>query len=344
MENKVQGSRDKVLFTPGPLTCSLTVKQAMLRDLGSRDSEFIDIVREIREELLSIADVSSAEFASILLQGSGTYCVEAAIHSVLPRTNATATKCLGVTVDTLEFDEDTAVDVTHVERWLHRGESYALVCIVHCETSSGVLNPVAEVASAVRAQLPHAVVLVDAMSSFGAVPLELQHVDLLVSSANKCLQGVPGFAFLKGLEGDGQFRFTPPTHALLAFRQALREYIDEGGLAVRAARYWSNCDIIHRGMTELGFQPLLGSKVPSAAVISSFRFLEHPNFRFEEFYKRLSDMGQVIYPGKVTQAPCFRIGHIGALWPEHMHQLLRCVRLVLQAMQIPLPKPLVKHV
>src|SRR6185503_8865717 len=260
---------DKLLFTPGPLTTSATVKQAMLRDLGSRDDEFIDTVRSIRERLLAVAGVRPGQsFEAILMQGSGTFALESVISSVLPPTGKLLMLVNGaygermvqmagrlrIPVETLRCPENETHEPAALQLLLEQDRTITHVGVVHCETTTGILNPVAEFGSLVHAAGRS--YIVDAMSSFGAIPLDLEAagVDYLVSSANKCIEGVPGFAFViarrtallategfarsisldllaqwQGLEKTGQFRFTPPTHALLAFEQALRELEAEGG-------------------------------------------------------------------------------------------------------------------
>ncbi|CAB3369681.1 Hypothetical predicted protein [Cloeon dipterum] len=378
--NSIHRKGDKALFTPGPLNCTWSVKEAMLRDLGSRDLEFVQTVQQIRSELLAIAETPESEFTAVLLQGSGTYAVEAVLHTVIPKSGGKIlllingaygrrmqTMCSylpGVEVAVLEFEEDEAVSEDHLEKFLSASQTdFSAVCVVHCETSSGVLNPIEDVGRVVKRLIPTCAFVVDAMSSFGAVPIDIEAAgaDFVISSANKCLQGVPGFAFviarrdklsqcegnarclsldlvaqLRGLEGDGQFRFTPPTHTLLAFRQALTEFKLEGGLTVRANRYKKNWQIVHEGMRKLGIRPLLkhGEKGADGYIISSFHFPQHPNFDFEKFYKKLSGLGLVIYPGKVTRTPCFRIGHIGDLSARDSQKLVECIEIVLREMQV----------
>jgi 2-aminoethylphosphonate-pyruvate transaminase len=367
---------DKLLFTPGPLTTSATVKQAMLRDLGSRDDEFIDTVRSIRERLLAVAGVRPGQsFEAILMQGSGTFALESVISSVLPPTGKLLMLVngaygermvlmagpLGIPVETLRCPENETHEPAALQSLLERDRTITHVGVVHCETTTGILNPVAEFGRLVRAAGRS--YIVDAMSSFGAIPLDLEAagVDYLVSSANKCIEGVPGFAFViarrtallategfarsisldllaqwQGLEKTGQFRFTPPTHALLAFEQALRELEVEGGVAGRHARYATNHQIIAEGMARLGFQ----AHVPAARqspIITTFRYPADPNFHFEEFYRRLSDKGFVIYPGKLSQADCFRIGCIGRLFKKDMEGLVTAVREVLADLGVTLP-------
>jgi 2-aminoethylphosphonate-pyruvate transaminase len=223
--------------------------------------------------------------------------------------------------------------------------------VVHCETTTGILNPVAEIGPVVARA--GACFLVDAMSSFGAIPVDPDSaaIDFLISSSNKCIEGVPGFAFIlarrsrleecadrartltldlhaqwTGLERDGQFRFTPPTHTLLAFRQALRELESEGGIAGRAARYRRNHEVLAKGMHDLGFEAYLSDEDQSP-IITTYRYPD-ANFRFDEFYSKLSDLGFVIYPGKLTQEPCFRIGTIGRIGESDIGKLLEAIRTV----------------
>ena len=224
-----------------------------------------------------------------------------------------------------------------------------------------MINPVREIGEIVKDF--NRIYFVDAMSSFGGMPLNLLdcRIDYLVSSANKCLEGIPGFAFVlaqreallatagfarsvsldvlaqwKGLEADGQFRFTPPTHALLAFHQALRELEAEGGVEGRAARYRTNFEVLSQGMRELGFEGYLRPE-DRGYIISSFRYPRHPKFDFGVFYARLSDKGFVIYPGKVSKADCFRIGCIGHIFPENMRGLLGAIRQTLAEMGVEIP-------
>ncbi|MCH7610028.1 MAG: 2-aminoethylphosphonate--pyruvate transaminase [Chloroflexi bacterium] len=366
------GSKDKLLFTPGPLTTSMTVKQAMLRDLGSRDSEFIDLVKDIRSRLLEIGGVRDQGYEAIIMQGSGTFTLEAVVSSSVPsdgkmlviingaygRRIAQIAEIHNIRTTTLEFPENQVPDLAQIEKALETDTAITNVAVIHCETTTGLMNPVKEIGRMV--QQSGARYFVDAMSSFGAVPIDLAEwgIDYLVSSANKCIEGVPGFGFAlarrealmqtegnarslsldllsqwKGLEQNGQFRFTPPTHALLAFHQALLELEAEGGVAGRAARYRANYETLIAGMRALGFQEYLEPE-DRGYIITSFRYPTHPNFDFDEFYKRLNDRGYVIYPGKVSQADCFRIGTIGRIFESDMNDLLAALREVVAEMGI----------
>jgi 2-aminoethylphosphonate-pyruvate transaminase len=373
-KQQFEHSKDKILFTPGPLTTSWTVKLAMLRDLGSRDTEFIGVVREVRRELLALGGVEERGYEAILMQGSGTFAIESVISSTVPpqgkilvvingaygRRIEQIARVLRISTVALASPETQAADANQVAAALERDAAITHVAIVHCETTTGIFNPIKEIGAVVRRF--NRCYFVDAMSSFGAVPLNLADcsIDYLVSSANKCVEGVPGFAFAlarreallstegfarslsldllaqwKGLERDGQFRFTPPTHALLAFHQALLELKDEGGIQGRAARYRENYRTLVDGMRALGFEEYLDPK-DQGYIITSFRYPSHANFHFDEFYRRLNEKGYVIYPGKVSEGNCFRIGHIGRIFPSDMGDLLAAIRTTLDEMGIDL--------
>lgn len=357
----------KLLFTPGPLSTSDQVKEAMLRDLGSRDAEFIALVRAIRERLVELAEPGGDAYEAVPMQGSGTFAIESVISSAIPRNGgllvlvngaygrriAKIARTLGITTVELACEEDQRIDPDRVATALARNSVITHVAAVHCETTTGIVNPVEEIGAVVSAE--SRVYLVDAMSSFGGIPMSVSaaRIDFLVSSANKCIQGVPGFGFIiarrsrllecegrarsvsldllaqwKGLEADGQFRFTPPTHAVLAFWQALEELRAEGGVAARAARFALNQQVLAREMRAMGFDAYLPGELQSG-IISTYRYPADPHFDFEIFYKRLSDRGFVIYPGKLTQAQCFRIGTIGCIYPGDVLALTVAIREVL---------------
>jgi 2-aminoethylphosphonate-pyruvate transaminase len=371
--NSIPVAKDKPLFTPGPLTTSMSVKQAMLRDLGSRDFEFIGAIRQVREQLLSVAGVSQEKgFEAVLLQGSGTFALEAVVSSTIPPNGkllviingaygkriAKIAQVYGIALATLEYPENQTPKTADVARILAEDAAISNVAIIHCETTTGIINPIEDIGRVVK-QFGKTY-FVDSMSAFGAVPFDFEAcgIDYLVSSANKCIEGVPGFAFVifrrdtllttagwtrtlsldlldqwKGLEANGQFRFTPPTHAILAFAQALRELEAEGGVSGRAARYTANYRHIRTGMRELGFQEYLPEEL-QGHIITSFRYPTDPNFHFNDFYERLNQKGFVIYPGKVSNADCFRIGNIGRIFESDMASLLAAIEQTLHEMNV----------
>ena len=361
---QIPGWKDKILFTPGPLTTSQSVKHAMLRDLGSRDFVFIRLVKEIRQKLVEIGQVSLEAYTAIILQGSGTFGLEAVISSTIPpdgkllviingaygRRIAKIASVLKVETVVLEFDEDMKPDLQKIDAILKEDSKITHVAVVHCETTTGIINPIKEIGTLVKAA--GAKYFVDAMSSFGAVPVNLDSckIDYLVSSANKCIEGVPGFTFVlakisslmetkgyarslsfdlfdqyPGLEKNGQFRFTPPTHTLIAFRQAMKELEQEGGTEGRAARYRANYEKLVAGMRKMGFKEYLRPE-DQGYIITSFHFPKDPNFSFDEFYTRLNSKNYVIYPGKVSNADCFRIGNIGRIFESDVRDLLAAIQ------------------
>jgi 2-aminoethylphosphonate-pyruvate transaminase len=342
---------DPWLLTPGPLTTSPTVKQAMLHDYGSRDSHFIAVNRRTRERLVEIID-GQGSFTTVPLQGSGTFSVEAMICTFLPadgkllilingaygKRMAKICQVSGRAYSTLDWPEDRAVDPAALDAALAEDPAVSHVAVVHCETTSGVLNPIAAVAEVTARHGRR--LLIDSMSAFGALPLSSAEIafDAVAASSNKCLEGVPGMGFViariaaleacqgnasslsldlhdqwRAMEGNGQWRFTPPTHVILAFDQALEEFLAEGGVAGRGGRYRANCEVLVSGMRALGFRTLLPDEL-QAPIIVTFHMPSDPAFDFQAFYDALRRRGYVIYPGKLTVADSFRIGCIGPRW------------------------------
>jgi len=363
--------RDPWLLTPGPLTTSLSVKQAMLHDWGSRDREFIAINRRVRDRLVALAG-GEGSHVCVPLQGSGTFVVEAAVGTILPRDGKALILVNGAygqriaricdyyqrRYNILETPEDVPNDPTALDAALADDTDLSHVFVVHCETTSGILNPVAEVAEVTARHGRR--LIIDAMSAFGAIPLDARRVpfDALVASSNKCFEGVPGVGFAilresllkdcKGnapsltldlydqwqtMEKNAQWRFTPPTHVIVAFDQALREHEEEGGVPGRGARYARNCKILVDGMRELGFETLLPDAI-QAPIIVTFHMPVDPSFVFQTFYDCLGERGFVIYPGKLTVADSFRIGCIGRLGEEEMRGALDAVRETLALMGV----------
>jgi 2-aminoethylphosphonate-pyruvate transaminase len=357
-------AHDKTLYTPGPLTTSLAVKQAMLHDAGSWHWEFNALVKSIRDRILALAALDpAAGWEAILLQGSGSFGVEAVLTSVVPPQGKVLVLANGAygerAVLMLQHHrtphvvqrtaEDTVPDLVALDATLADDPAITHVLVIHCETTTGIINPIARIGPVVKRH--GRVFVVDAMSSFGAVPIDFAAcgIDYLISSANKCIEGVPGFSFvlcrrsdleatsgwarvlcldllgqLKGFDKNGQFRYTPPTHSLLAFDQALKELELEGGPSARGARYRRNQEVLLAGMKRIGFRSYLPQAVQSY-IIASFLFPSDPKFTFNEFYRLLSDKGHIIYPGKISQADTFRIGSIGRIFESDVRGLLGAV-------------------
>ncbi|MBY7876418.1 2-aminoethylphosphonate--pyruvate transaminase [Vibrio fluvialis] len=356
---------DYLLLTPGPLSTTETVREAMLKDWCTWDDEYNkDIVEVIRQKLVALATRHSG-YTSVLMQGSGTASVEATIGSTLSQHGkllvvdngaygariAQIAAYLYIDCAIVSPGETAQPSLKHIEACLQQDTTITHVAIVHCETTTGMLNPIAEVVA--LAKRYGKTVIVDAMSSFGGIPMDIGDlgIDFMISSANKCIQGVPGFGFviakqseLKQCQGQarslsldlydqwqcmeknhGKWRFTSPTHTVRAFYQALLELEQEGGIAARHLRYQTNQTTLVRGMQSLGFTPLLDVSLHSP-IITSFYSPTHPDYQFAEFYQRLKAQGFVIYPGKVSHADCFRIGNIGDVHPHDIERLIEAVQ------------------
>lgn len=353
---------DPWLLTPGPLTTSVTVKQAMLHDYGSRDKTFIDINAQIRKRLVAIVEGADTHVC-VPLQGSGTFVVEAMLGTFVPRNGkllilingayghriAKICSYIGREYTTVETAEDVPVDLKRLNSKLSQDASISHVAVVHCETTSGILNPIKQVAEIVARHERH--LLIDAMSAFGAIPLSSHSIkfDAVVASSNKCLEGSPGMGFCiadrgalataqgnshslcmdlydqwVAMEGNGQWRFTPPTHAILAFNQALDEFEQEGGVEGRGERYRNNCRTLVKGMRDMGFRTLLPDDL-QAPIIVTFHLPSETKFDFKRFYDSLVQQGYVIYPGKLTVAESFRIGCIGRLGEKEIRGALAAI-------------------
>ncbi|GEM81610.1 2-aminoethylphosphonate--pyruvate transaminase [Vibrio superstes] len=353
-----------LLLTPGPLSTSETVRQAMLKDWCTWDDDYNkEIVEVIRSKLVALA-TNRPGYTSVLMQGSGTASVEATIGSAIAQDGkllvvdngaygarmAQIADYLNIASTTIAPGETSQPSLEAVEKTLQEDKAITHVAVVHCETTTGMLNPIQEVAA--LAKRYNKVVILDAMSSFGGIQMDIADldVDFMISSANKCIQGVPGFGFViaklselekcKGLarslsldlydqwhcmeNNHGKWRFTSPTHTVRAFYQALLELEQEGGIEAREARYTKNQRTLVQGMRKLGFEPLLNEALHSP-IITSFYSPAHSDYQFKAFYDRLKEQGFVIYPGKVSNADCFRIGNIGEVYPSDIERLIEAV-------------------
>jgi 2-aminoethylphosphonate-pyruvate transaminase len=367
----VSETGDPLLLTPGPLTTSAAVKQAMAHDWGSRDAEFIRINKMVLDSIVQLAGAEGTH-VTVPVQGSGTFAVEAMITTFVPKTGKLLVlingaygqrakkiaEIAGRAVVTHETPEDTPPDLAAIETLLARDKTITHVFAVHCETTSGILNPIGEIAALVARQGRR--LLVDSMSAFGAIEIDARKVqyDALAASSNKCLEGVPGLGFVvcrkdalaqckgnattlvldlhdqaEGFARTGQYRFTPPIHVIVALGKAIEEHAAEGGVAGRGGRYRSNAKILIDGMRGMGFRTLLPDAL-QAPIIITFHMPTDPRFVFQRFYDGLKDRGYVIYPGKLTVADSFRMGCIGRLNAEHMNGALAAVREVLDEMRV----------
>nr|WP_306766910.1 2-aminoethylphosphonate--pyruvate transaminase [Halomonas marinisediminis] len=360
------------LLTPGPLTTSLATKEAMLRDWGSWDADFNQATAHIRSSLLEMAGADSDTYVCVPMQGSGTFSVEASLATAIDvkgkallLMNGAYGKRAALTLDYLKRDyvvldkgDYLPPSPEEVDEILTQNADVTDVFLVHCETSSGILNPLKEISSVVKKHGKG--LIVDAMSSFGGVPLTVSEVpfDVMVSSANKCIEGVPGFGFViikktllesskgrshslsldlyeqwKHMEKTGQWRFTPPTHTVIAFHEALKQHAEEGGVAGRHSRYSRNRDVLVSGMRALGFETLLDD-VWLSPIITTFLSPDNENFEFKKFYDELKKRNFIIYPGKLTEVESFRMGCIGQIDEYVVLDLIKAVEESLAAMSV----------
>ena len=347
------------LLTPGPLTTTETVKKEMMVDHCTWDDDYKEITQWIRKKLLELAGVDEKEYTVVLMQGSGTFGVESVLTSAVGEDDCLLIAAngsyglrmgqiadhAGISYMLYETEYDEIPDAGVISKILEENPQITHVAMVHSETTSGILNDIEAVSRVVKAA--GRIMIVDAMSSFGGmeIPVGEWGIDFIISSANKCIQGVPGFSFIicrrealeackgkarslsldlydqwKCMEADGKWRYTSPTHVVLAFAQAIREMEAEGGIPARHARYVENNRILIEDLKKLGFRPYVGAE-HQGPIITTFFYPEHKNYSFPEMYAYIKERGYAIYPGKVTDAETFRVGNIGEIYPEDMEKL-----------------------
>ncbi len=364
--------RDRILLTPGPLTTTLRTKLAMLKDWGSWDADFNAVTAGLRARLLDIVQGHDTHVL-VPLQGSGTFSVEAAVATLVPKNGhvlvpdngayckraAKLTQMMGRRSTVMPFPEDAPVSAAAIDQRLASDPSVTHVVLVHCETGTGVENPLAEIARVCERHGKG--LIVDAMSSFGALPIDARQIrfDALIAASGKCLEGVPGmgFVFLRKavldtcagnsqslamdlhdqhvyMEKTGQWRFTPPTHVVVALAEAVTQFVEEGGQPMRLARYADNCKTLIDGMHALGFKTLLRPET-QAPIIVTFHAPGHAAYEFRRFYEAAKQRGFILYPGKLTQIETFRVGCIGAIGRNEMQQAVDAVDDTLREMGIP---------
>ena len=356
-----------ILLTPGPLSTSKGVRNAMLRDWCTWDADYNEgVVQNIRNRLVTLATTKTNAYTTVLMQGSGSFAVEACLGTAIPKNGKVLiisngaygkriieiAKVLDINHVCMVLTETDAPNPKKVSAMLDEDSEITHVAFVHCETTTGMLNPLEELCTVVKSA--GKTLIVDAMSSFGGIVMDIGDlgIDFLISSANKCIQGVPGFGFViakrdvlekcagnarslcldlasqwQEMDKSGKWRYTSPTHVVRAFYQALDELEEEGGIAARHARYIENQRILVEGMCELGFKTLLKGELQSP-IITSFLYPDD-NFVFKTFYEAVKTRGFVLYPGKISQADTFRVGNIGEVYPKDMDRLISAIREVI---------------
>ncbi|MFL6877248.1 2-aminoethylphosphonate--pyruvate transaminase [Pseudomonas marginalis] len=360
-----------ILLTPGPLTTSNRTRRAMMVDWGSWDDRFNQLTASVCAQLLAILHGEGSHHC-VPLQGSGTFAVEAAIGTLVPRDGkvlvlingaygkrlARICEVLGRDLSTFETAEDQPTTAADVDRLLTVDSAITHVALIHCETSTGILNPLPQIAEVVKHHGKR--LIIDAMSSFGALPIDAREVpfDALIAASGKCLEGVPGMGFvfankqaLATAQGNchslamdlldqhsymtktGQWRFTPPTHVVAALHEALLQYQEEGGLPARHRRYADNCQALLDGMAALGLRSFLPAAI-QAPIIVTFHAPQDPRYQFKDFYERVKAKGFILYPGKLTEVETFRVGCIGHVDAQGMRAAVKAIAEVLEEMEV----------
>ncbi|WP_325529829.1 2-aminoethylphosphonate--pyruvate transaminase [Sporomusa sp.] len=346
------------LLTPGPLTTSSAVKEEMLFDRCTWDDEYKQITQKIRKQLLEIAAVSPEEYTSVLLQGSGSFGVEAVLTTAIkPKdkclilTNGAygeriviMAACLGLQHAVHSVQYDKAPAAADIRKIVENDQAITHIVMVHCETTTGIVNPIEDIAAIAKEYGKS--LIIDAMSSFGGIEINVQQlgIDYLISSANKCIQGVPGFCFVvakiekllhsqgnsrslsfdlydqwQHMDKDGKWRFTSPTHAVAAFARALDELAAEGGVPARYKRYQTTNRLLRHKLKQLGIDTYIDEELQSP-IITTFLF-PYAGFNFKDFYHYVKARGFVLYPGKLTDVDTFRIGNIGEVYEGDIQKL-----------------------
>lgn len=349
-----------ILLNPGPATTTDSVKRALVvADICPREEEFAAVVREVRESLVSIAG-GGAEHVAVLFAGSGTAVMDAAINSVVPpkrkiaviingaygQRMAAIARAYGIACVELAFPWGRRIDLATIERALRADPDIACVAVVHHETTTGILNPVERVGE-LCAELGRTVI-VDAISSLGGRPIDLAatKIDFLLGTSNKCLQGMPGLSFaicrrsalerLKdrpkrafyldlysqyaGLQGTGEFPYTPPVQVVYALRQAIAEFEREGA-AARHRRYAESYRTLKDGLKALGFRLLL--ETDESGILLTVHEPADERYDFQRMHDWFYARGFTIYPGKLTGARTFRLSVMGAIDASDVRAFLR---------------------
>jgi 2-aminoethylphosphonate-pyruvate transaminase len=362
---------EPLMLTPGPATLSMRVKRAMLHDYASGEQKMLDAIAFSRRYILDLCN-GAGTHGAVPIVGSGTSGNEAAIGTLVPENGKLLIHTNGVYGDRLvEIARKIRVPYAsfrtapftpptpkQFEAMLDADPAITHVMIVHCETSTGILNPVEEVAALCRKR--GVALLIDAVASFGAFALDAKKLgyDAVVCSANKGLQAPPGLAWVvakktaleaaKGnapsltldlwdqdqhLERTGMFRFTPATHLLLGMAEALREHAEEGGIEARQARFRASWRRLVDGMRQMGFRTLLEDEVASP-IVATFHDPPDPNYSFKRLYDGMKARGFIIFPGRLAAANTFRLACIGIVTERDIGRALDAMAETLRQMGV----------
>ena len=364
-----------VLLNPGPATTTDSVKLAqVVPDICPREQKFGELMRSVADDLTAIAG-GGAEYASVLFGGSGTAAMDAVINSVIPPEKkiliinngaygermVKIAQAYRIGYIELRFPWDELPDIGKIEAALQQDAEIAVVGMVHHETTTGLLNPIQDIGALVRQY--NKLFVVDTISSFAGIPLDIKacNIDFMMSTSNKCLQGMAGIAFVicriaeleriqssprrsfylslydqyAYFERNLQMRFTPPVQTMYALRQAIDEFLAEG-MEQRYARYTRNWHVLRKGMQELGFR-ILTQPEQESHILITVEYPDSPAFDFDVLHDRLYERGITIYPGKTGKKDTFRLANMGAITEEDIQYFLGSLREILIELNIQLP-------
>jgi 2-aminoethylphosphonate-pyruvate transaminase len=362
----------KILLNPGPVTTADAIKAALLvPDICPREQDFGAVIAAVRRKLLMVADADPNSHSAVLIGGPGTAAMESAIGSLVPANGrlmiidngaygqraAEIAAALAIPFDVWHLPWTERPPLDQLRARLDRSGPFTHLFWVHHETTTGLLNPLRSIC---RLCAERGIVsIVDAMSSLGGLPLSLRNdgIDFVISSANKCLEGMPGISFVIGptaliadsvsigrtyalnlwrhwsaQEKTAQFPFTPPVQVLYVLDQALDHALIET-IAARAARYHACYRVMLDGMISLGFEPLLPRELHSG-LLTAFRLPSWTGFSFIDFHDFLYARGITLYPGKLPGVETFRVANIGALSADDLQTFVDAARMYLKARNI----------
>jgi 2-aminoethylphosphonate-pyruvate transaminase len=361
-----------VLLNPGPANTTQAVKQALVcEDICPRETVFGDVMGRVADRLARIAD-PSGKSVTVLFGGSGTAGVEAAIASAVPKDGrllvldngaygarmTDIAKAYGMPHESMVFGVGARIDIEQVKARLERGD-ITQVAVVHHETTTGMLNPVEKIGALCKIRKVE--LIVDAMSSFAGIPFTMESLgaDFVVSSSNKCIQGMAGLAFVIGKKeriesmrhvagrslylsvGDQyrffrdahQMRFTPPVQLLYALERAIDELDAEGGVEARRKRYDACYEVLDRGVRAIGFERLMPDEDQSR-ILTAYVEPNDPKYSYDRMHDLLFERGFTIYPGKGAKVGTFRLANMGDITPDDMERFVAALRETVAAMDL----------
>lgn len=348
----VKSVKRNILLNPGPATTSDAVKYAqVVQDICPREQEFVDIMDEIRKELVKVVHGDPAKYTAVIFTGSGTIIQDVCINSLVPKNkkicivnNGAYSERMAEIADSyhiscvnLEFPTTGLPDLNVVRETLEKDKDIAVVATVHHETGTGVLNPISEIGKIAHDN--NCVFVVDTISTYALLPINIEeeNIDFLMSSAQKGLGGMTGVSWLVGnieeiekskdypirsyycnlyMQYDffkrvGEMHFTPPVQTIYALRQAIKEYWEEGEQA-RWERITKCWEAIHKGIEEIGLESVIDKGIQGHLVVT-IKAPENGKFDFLKLHDYCYERGFTIYPGKMFGLKTFRLCNLGQI-------------------------------